>query len=262
MAVGTDEPDNLRLKAGLTIGLLLLLAVNWLPQLDALAQSYLSDTVASNATVFAVVRSLNGVISVIQSADVGVGVASISLGEIFDPLNDLIERFSWLLLVSLTALGIQQVLLLFTTSVTVKAAFSLYALASLILLWKRPAMYRGWIRWVLLVILLRFLLNLEVALVWCFDWFYFNATGSEALSVLEAATQVIQNIKDSITDIDLGKLIFGDDNPPLDNESVGQEISTSVITLIVGILFKSLIIPIGTIWAGANIAKAHLRAGA
>ena len=102
-------------------------AFNWLPTFDVFAQQYLTDTISSNAIVFTVVRTLNGVISVVQSAELSVGVASVNLGEIFDPINDLIERFSGLLLISLTALGIQQVILLLTTSSALKIIFSIYA---------------------------------------------------------------------------------------------------------------------------------------
>ena len=84
---------------------------------------------------------------------------------------------------------------------------------------------------------------------------YFNATGAEALSILEASAQVIQTIKDSITDIDIRELIFGSDAPALETEDIGTRLSTSVITLIVGMLFKSLLIPIGTVWAGYKGAR-------
>jgi hypothetical protein len=243
------------IRALITFLLLVLTALNWWPYLDILAQQYLSDTISSNAIVFGVVRTLNGVISVVQSSDIGVGIASITIGEIFDPINDLIERFSSLLLVALTALGIQQVILLFTTSAAIKGLFTIVTVLLVYLLWKGPAVTHRWINALLSVVLLRYLLNFEVALVWCFDWFYFNATGAEALSVLEGATEVVRTIKDSLTDIDLGKLIFGDNNPDLSGETISQELSTSVVTLIVGMIFKSLLIPIGTVWLAFTILK-------
>ena len=228
-------------------------AFNWLPTFDVFAQQYLTDTISSNAIVFTVVRTLNGVISVVQSAELSVGVASVNLGEIFDPINDLIERFSGLLLISLTALGIQQVILLLTTSSALKIIFSIYAAIVLFLLWRPNVYNRSIINVGLVILVLRFLLNIEVSLVWLFDWLYFNATGAEALTVLEASTQVIENIKTSITEIDIGKSIFGDDAPVVDSEGISSQIATSVVTLIVGILFKSMIIPIGSIWLGYKI---------
>jgi hypothetical protein len=253
---GTEAaPLTSPIKSALTLCVLLALVGNWLPQLDVLAQTYLSDTIGSNVIVFGVVRTLNGVISIVQSAEVGVGIAGVGIGEIFDPVNDLIERFSGLLLVTLTALGIQQVILLFTTSLAMKILFTLFAGVVLLLLWWKPMALRFWLHLALVIFLLRFLLSLQVGFVWIFDQLYFNATGEEALSVLEASAQVIQTIKDSITDINISQLIFGDRTPALSSEDIGTRLSTSVVTLIVGMLFKSVFIPLGTLWFGYKVSK-------
>ena len=64
---------------------------------------------------FALARTLNGVISVVQGTELalqpaGVGV-TLTPGEILDPVNDLVERFSWIMLGATLSLGVQQVLL-------------------------------------------------------------------------------------------------------------------------------------------------------
>ena len=64
---------------------------------------------------FALARTLNGVISAIQGTEIalqpaGVGV-TLTPGEILDPVNDLVERFSWIMLGATISLGIQQVML-------------------------------------------------------------------------------------------------------------------------------------------------------
>lgn len=243
-----------RIKLALTLALLIAVAINWVPQFDLQAQRYLSDTIGSNVVVFGVVRTLNGVISVVQSAEVGVGVAGVGLGEIFDPVNDLIERFSGLLLVTLTALGIQQVILLLSTSLAMKILFTAAAFLPLYSLWRAPNWSGPVMRFFLILLLLRFLLSLQVGLIWLFDQLYFNATGEQALSVLDASAQVLQNLKDTLTDIDIRRLIFGSDAPELDSEDMGTRLSTSVVTLIVGMLFKSMIIPIGSVWLGYKLA--------
>jgi hypothetical protein len=56
-------------------------------------------------------RALNAVISVfkgssVQAQPAGVG-ATIAIGEALDPLDDFIERFSWIMRISLTSLGIE-----------------------------------------------------------------------------------------------------------------------------------------------------------
>lgn len=234
----------------ITLALLIVVMTNWLPQLDVMAQVFLSDSIGSNAIIFGVVRTLNGVISVIQSADIGIGVASVTIGEILDPVNDLVERFSGLLLVTLTALGIQQVLLLLTLSLPIKILFSLIALFCLFSIWFKPHWSSRLLRWTLLMIFVRFILVVQVCVVWLFDTLYFDATGQEALSVLEATIAVVESLKEAITNINLSDLIFGSDAPAIENEDIGTKISSSVVTLIVGMLFKSMIIPIATLWLG------------
>jgi hypothetical protein len=64
---------------------------------------------------FALARATNAVISVIQESEVAVSPAGVgltlALGQVLDPLNDLVERFSWVMLVALTSLGIQRFLI-------------------------------------------------------------------------------------------------------------------------------------------------------
>ena len=64
---------------------------------------------------FALARTLNGVISMVQGTELalqpaGVGV-TLTPGQILDPVNDLVERFSLIMLGATLSLGIQQVLL-------------------------------------------------------------------------------------------------------------------------------------------------------
>ena len=79
--------------------------------LDHAAERYVDSGFERAMIAFAVARSINAVISVLQeteiSLQVGVGVTT-SPGEILDPINDLIERFSWVVLASGTSFGVQQ----------------------------------------------------------------------------------------------------------------------------------------------------------
>ena len=82
---------------------------------DRQAEEYFERTLIRAVSTFAVVRGLNAAISVIQGTEVsvspgGVGVV-MSVGEAVDPVNDLLERFSWIMLISSASLGIQRVLM-------------------------------------------------------------------------------------------------------------------------------------------------------
>lgn len=83
--------------------------------IDQHAESYVEKTMVRAAYTFAIVRGLNGMISVIQGTEIAVSPAgvglNISVGEVLDPINDLAERFSWIMLVSTTSLGVQRILM-------------------------------------------------------------------------------------------------------------------------------------------------------
>lgn len=98
------------LRVCLLAGLGVLSAGGWL---DRTATDYTGEGFERALIAFGVARSLNAVISVLKetevSLQVGIGVTT-SPGEILDPVNDLIERFSWVVLASGTSLGVQQLL--------------------------------------------------------------------------------------------------------------------------------------------------------
>ncbi|MFO7971737.1 MAG: hypothetical protein R6U40_08300 [Desulfobacterales bacterium] len=83
--------------------------------IDTEAKKYVDNALLRAASAFALARTFNAIVSVIQESEVqvqpaGLGV-SFAVGQALDPINDLVERFSWVMLVSLTSLGVQNVLI-------------------------------------------------------------------------------------------------------------------------------------------------------
>jgi hypothetical protein len=88
--------------------------LSWTGTLDTSAQSGVQSTLTRALATWAIARGLNGVISVAQGTEiaiqpVGIGI-TLTVGEILDPLNDLIERFSWLAMAASASLGTQALL--------------------------------------------------------------------------------------------------------------------------------------------------------
>ncbi|MGD9212823.1 MAG: hypothetical protein PVI90_18710 [Desulfobacteraceae bacterium] len=84
--------------------------------IDLASTQYINDALLRAGAAYALSRSFNAVISVFEESHLqlepaGVGV-SLALGEVLDPINDLVERFSWIMLASITALGIQKALVI------------------------------------------------------------------------------------------------------------------------------------------------------
>ena len=76
-----------------------------------LVWNYQEDSITGAFTIYGIARALNAAISMLQGTDISVVVVSVSIGELLDPINDLIERFSWIVMMAIASLGIQKVLL-------------------------------------------------------------------------------------------------------------------------------------------------------
>jgi hypothetical protein len=137
-----------------------------LVRLDRRAESYVEKTMARAAYTFAIVRGLNGMISVIQGTEIAVSPAGIglnlSVGEVLDPLNDLAERFSWVMLVSATSLGIQRILLEMSDWLGLQVLLTAGMLLLTVSIWKRFCgnvdLQSAGVRLVMLALLVRLLI--------------------------------------------------------------------------------------------------------
>ena len=102
-------------KSLTTLLIVLIAAVAATGVADQVSDDYAEDALKRALATFAVARTLNGVISVAQGTEIalepgGVGVM-LTPGQILDPINDLVERFSSVMLVAASSLGLQIVLL-------------------------------------------------------------------------------------------------------------------------------------------------------
>ena len=101
-------------QLGLIFLIALLAIAAWVKPLEAPASETLDATMKKAFVTFATARALNAGISLLQSGQLSVpvlGGASINPGELLDPLNDLVEQFSTVMLAATVALGIQKILL-------------------------------------------------------------------------------------------------------------------------------------------------------
>ncbi len=131
---------------------------------DRRAEQLAEDAFKRALVTFAVARTLNGVISLAQGTELalepaGVGV-NIGVGEILDPVNDLVEQFSGVMLVATSSLGLQNVLLRMTRWWVFTALLAAAGIAALLVLWWPAPIDKGWVllgtRVLLLTLLLRF----------------------------------------------------------------------------------------------------------
>ena len=139
----------------------MLLFCAWYPPIQDRANAQVDAGLKRALISFASARTLNAIISVVQGTEVAVQPLGVGLtltpGQVLDPINDLIEQFSSLMLVASVAFGIQKILLAvgghWLVSTLVSGTAVLWAL--LICFEKSPA----WLtRVVLLLLMIRFAL--------------------------------------------------------------------------------------------------------
>ena len=111
--------------------IIILLIISWWGALDGLASVVNGSSIKDAAVIYGVARSINGVISLIQSAEIGAIVGSVHPGELLDPINDLIERFSSVMAWSLSSLVLQKILLSIFSSYSFKVIFTIFCVFAL-----------------------------------------------------------------------------------------------------------------------------------
>jgi len=119
--------------------LLLLAILSITPFMDQRAAADYEQLFQRAFITFALARTLNGVISVVQGTEIalqpaGIGV-TLTPGEILDPVNDLVERFSWIMMGATISLGVQNVLLDISAWWVIQTMVSVLAAWLLMRLW-------------------------------------------------------------------------------------------------------------------------------
>ncbi|RXK13302.1 hypothetical protein CP965_05730 [Halarcobacter mediterraneus] len=84
--------------------------------IDDNAKKLVDDSFTQALIVFGSAKALNAVISLAQGTELSLPFLVVAIGEVLDPINDLVEQFSLVMLASMTSLGIQKIFLSFVTN--------------------------------------------------------------------------------------------------------------------------------------------------
>jgi hypothetical protein len=175
---------------------------------DDVSNTYAEQALKRALTTFAVSRTLNGVISVAQGTEValepgGVGVM-LTPGQVLDPINDLVERFSSVMLIAASSLGLQIVLLDILSWWVLSAALIVSLVAVLVFMWSPGLKDHKYVnvfpKVALVFVILRFALPVIIVCTnFVFDTFLLTKHDA-ATGVLSASTQQIEQISTDIDD--------------------------------------------------------------
>jgi len=168
MPASISRPGN---RLGATLLLLLVSALFYgaslvkIPAIDDVTDTYFSESIRSATLAYATTRGVNAVVSVVKEshlelAPAGVGI-TIAAGQILDPIDDMTERLSSILLAAIASIGIQKLGYEIGTAISFKA-IAMVLLLMAPLLWLNSAalaaLYEPLLKLCLLLLLLRFLL--------------------------------------------------------------------------------------------------------
>lgn len=161
-----DKLLNKRNIISLIIGLLVL--VSSLRVIDDFSYNYTTDAITSAAISYATARGINALVSMMQTTtlEAGIGVSgSIAVGELLDPLNDLIERFSSIMTIVLASLAGQKVILLISSHQLFQVLIAIFGIASILLIqFGKGSLFKILLRFFLVLVFLRFSLGVVVAM--------------------------------------------------------------------------------------------------
>ncbi|MEE4175597.1 MAG: hypothetical protein V2I57_15225 [Xanthomonadales bacterium] len=197
-----------------TIALVLVAVLAVVPVLDRRAAVNYEELFQRAIVTFALARTLNGVISAVQGTEValqpaGVGV-TLTPGEILDPVNDLVERFSWIMLGATVSLGVQSVLLEISAWWALQGVVVVLALWLGVLLWRdgpspgrsnraRQILWRS----LLVVLFLRFAVPLTLVANEAIYDLFLESRYTESTEIIQAAGNEIEAISEAaVTEVE------------------------------------------------------------
>lgn len=192
--------EKTRSKA-LAIILGLAVAFSWFKPLDMSAISQVDAGLKRALITFAVARTLNAVISVLQGTEVSVQVgvgATLAPGQILDPVNDLVEQFGDLMLAASVGFGIMHILIkigsfwLFSLLLTISASGWLW------MRWKNMAVPEWLAKAVIVLLFVRF--SIPVVMIandFAFKQFM-EPEYNQSINVIKLSAEDINKSRDEI----------------------------------------------------------------
>ena len=111
----------------------------YLVAVDNVSMEYIDGSFRKALYSYGIARGINALISLFKGTELdlspaGVGI-TVALGEILDPIDDLVERFSWVMLASLISLGIQRFIVEISPYLSVNVFLNMFFCLLLLIVW-------------------------------------------------------------------------------------------------------------------------------
>ena len=261
------------MKIFVSIVLILVLVLSLAFEIDERAV-VVQDAAFERAMIaFGLAKGLNAVISLIQGTElsftpVGVGL-NFSVGEVLDPFNDMVERFSWVMLLATVSLGIQKIILLLSSKIFIQVALGISIALSLGFIWMKEIKNSLFLSYSLKLFVLMLLLRFSaIIFVFISQEFYTSTLQiqyTEASSVIEntrVELEALQSKSKTLVQAQRQEGFFGTVSSKYDKviESLNisrqldtlqdsiENASRNIITLITIFIVQSVVLPLLYLW--------------
>lgn len=261
-------------KVLLSFIIVLFVGVSFSETLDTKSSEQLDQALVRSLSTFAVARALNGLVSVVQGTEVNLSPAGIGVtfapGQLLDPVNDMVERFSWVMLMSSVSIGVQEVMLHFGKTTLFKLFFTAITLLFLLQLWSSkpflPWRLETTLKVVIVLAVLRFSVPVLVMMNEAVYTYMLAPTYEEAFGEVSKTSDEVEMI---IEEAQVTQTQIEKDDSFIESLNVSKryenykrslkrsvdafvekfnEAMESIIRLITVFVLNSIVIPLGGLW--------------
>jgi hypothetical protein len=247
---------------------------------DEVSRDYAERHLKAALVTFAISRAMNGIISAAQGSEValepgGVGVI-LSVGEVLDPVNDLVERFSAVMLTAASSLGLQMIILEISAWWGLTAVVAAASLFAVVALWVPGLMDRRGVgialRVFVVFLFVRFAVPLLIILTTLVSDTFLRAEQEQITNALQVATTEIEAISEDVEAPEAaGERSFADRIGDMFDSSMeslrigarldqlrtrAAEVSEHIVKLIAIFVLQTILMPIGFLWLLFEAMKA------
>ena len=275
------KPTGLRsgVRVFLAVIVAALLALSWLAPLDSIANQYVDAGLKRALVSFASARALNAAISVAQGTEIAVQPAGVGVifspGQALDPINDLVEQFSNLMLTASVAFGVEKVLIGIGAHWAISLMLTLAAAAWFAFISRNSGDDEAAPHWLSRLLMLLLMIRFAVPVV---------TIGSDLLfrqfmeTDYQASQHGIESVSGQLAKLDAQDAAKTDDKGVLERfkgwaaqqtdikslytnlKQAAEQAIERIITLMVIFLLQTLVFPVALLWIMWSIARRIIEA--
>lgn len=264
-------PSRRTYRILIVVAVAVLVACSWIKPIESAASEQIDAGLKRALATFATARALNAAISSVQGTEVsgrilGFG-GTLSVGQVLDPVNDLVEQFSTLMLVASVAFGVHKALLAIGSNWVISALLTFCA-AVWALLYLRRDHAPHWIQ-SFVVVLLAVRFAIPVAVIGSDQ--VFEALHARKYEESQSFITATSSRMDQVKPEDTGpeeKGLWDKMTARMRDVTgtyhqikvIGEQATETIVSLAVIFLLQTIVVPIAILWFIKWAAQAFLRA--